>query len=102
MPLALANDPSLILADEPTGNLDSENTDAMANLFTLLAERYGKTAIMASHDPKAVERFTKIYSMRDGRFVSVSVEYPPFRIKGEKVYSSLGPAPGWKRPLRCR
>ncbi|MFQ5902244.1 MAG: ABC transporter ATP-binding protein [Candidatus Binatia bacterium] len=67
--LALANDPSLILADEPTGNLDTENTDAIANLFKLLAERYGKTVIMASHDPKAVEPFTKIYYMRDGCFV---------------------------------
>jgi len=67
--LALANDPSLILADEPTGNLDTENTVAIAALFASLAERHGKTVIMASHDPKAVEQFRKIYHMRDGRFV---------------------------------
>jgi len=67
--LALANDPSLILADEPTGNLDTENTAAIAALFASLAERHGKTVIMASHDPKAVEQFKKIYNMRDGRFV---------------------------------
>jgi len=67
--LALANDPSLILADEPTGNLDTENTTAVAALFASLAERHGKTVIMASHDPKAVEQFGKIYHMRDGRFV---------------------------------
>jgi putative ABC transport system ATP-binding protein len=67
--LALANDPSLILADEPTGNLDTENTGAIAALFASLAERHGKTVIMASHDPKAVEQFKSIYHMRDGRFV---------------------------------
>jgi putative ABC transport system ATP-binding protein len=67
--LALANDPALILADEPTGNLDTENTAAIAALFASLAERHGKTVIMASHDPKAVEQFKKIYNMRDGRFV---------------------------------
>lgn len=66
--LSLANDPSLILADEPTGNLDTENTTAIAALFSSLAEKYGKTVIMASHDPKAVEQFTKVHHMRDGRF----------------------------------
>ncbi|MGH7766607.1 MAG: ABC transporter ATP-binding protein [Candidatus Binatia bacterium] len=67
--LALANDPSLILADEPTGNLDTENTAAIAALFASLAERHGKTVIMASHDPKAVEQFRQVYHMRDGKFV---------------------------------
>jgi putative ABC transport system ATP-binding protein len=67
--LALANDPALILADEPTGNLDSENTKTISELFLSLAERYGKTVIMASHDPKAVEQFKKVYNMRDGKLV---------------------------------
>lgn len=66
--LSLANDPALILADEPTGNLDSENTAIIAALFLSLAERYGKTVIMASHDPKAVEQFSKVHRMRDGNF----------------------------------
>lgn len=67
--LALANDPALILADEPTGNLDTENTTAIAALFAFLAERHGKTVVMASHDPKAVEQFKKVYQMRDGRLI---------------------------------
>jgi len=67
--LALANDPSLILADEPTGNLDTGNTETITALFLSLAEKYGKTVIMASHDPKAVEHFKKVYNMRDGSFV---------------------------------
>ena len=67
--LALANDPSLILADEPTGNLDTGNTETITALFLSLAEKHGKTVIMASHDPKAVEHFKKVYNMRDGSFV---------------------------------
>jgi putative ABC transport system ATP-binding protein len=67
--LSLANDPSLILADEPTGNLDTGNTQTITSLFLALAEKYGKTVIMASHDPKAVEHFKKVYNMRDGNFV---------------------------------
>ena len=67
--LALANDPALILADEPTGNLDSTNAAAIAGLLKSLSTDYGKTVIMVSHDAKAVEVFPTVYGMRDGRFV---------------------------------
>jgi len=66
--LALANDPALILADEPTGNLDSTNAAAIAALLTSLATTYGKTVVMVSHDPKIAEVFPTVHSMRDGRF----------------------------------
>jgi ABC-type lipoprotein export system ATPase subunit len=68
--LALANDPALILADEPTGNLDSVNAAAIANLLKSLATEHGKTVIMVSHDPKTVEVFPTVYSMRDGQFLT--------------------------------
>jgi putative ABC transport system ATP-binding protein len=68
--LALANDPALILADEPTGNLDSTNAAAIASLLKSLSSDYGKTVIMVSHDPKTVEGFPTVYAMRDGRFVT--------------------------------
>ena len=68
--LALANDPALILADEPTGNLDSANAAAIVNLLKSLSTEHGKTVIMVSHDAKAVEVFPTVYGMRDGRFVS--------------------------------
>jgi len=67
--LALANDPALILADEPTGNLDSTNAAAIVNLLKSLAIEHGKTVIMVSHDPKMVEVFPTVHAMRDGRFV---------------------------------
>jgi putative ABC transport system ATP-binding protein len=66
--LALANDPALILADEPTGNLDSTNAAVIANLLKSLALEHGKTVIMVSHDPKVVEGFPTVHAMRDGRF----------------------------------
>jgi putative ABC transport system ATP-binding protein len=68
--LALANDPSLILADEPTGNLDSTNAAVIANLLKSLALEHGKTVVMVSHDPKTVEVFPTIHAMRDGRFTT--------------------------------
>ena len=68
--LALANDPALILADEPTGNLDSVNADAIARLLVSLAVDHGKTVIMVSHDAKTVAHFPTTYAMRDGRFES--------------------------------
>jgi putative ABC transport system ATP-binding protein len=68
--LALANDPALILADEPTGNLDSVNANAIARLLVTLATDHGKTVIMVSHDAKTVEHFPVTFSMRDGRFES--------------------------------
>jgi putative ABC transport system ATP-binding protein len=70
--LALANDPALILADEPTGNLDSKNAGVIANLLKSLAVDHGKTVIMVSHDPKTVEVFPTVHSMRDGRFVAAA------------------------------
>lgn len=66
--LALANDPALILADEPTGNLDSANADIIAALLVSLATEHGKTVVMVSHDPKTVSHFPLRYAMRDGRF----------------------------------
>ena len=68
--LALANDPALILADEPTGNLDSTNAAAIVNLLTSLAVVHGKTVIMVSHDPKMADVFPTVHVMRDGRFVA--------------------------------
>jgi putative ABC transport system ATP-binding protein len=67
--LALANDPAIILADEPTGNLDAKNADIISDLLVSLAQDYGKTVIMVSHDPKSVAHFPIEYAMRDGRFV---------------------------------
>jgi len=77
--LALANDPAIILADEPTGNLDEKNATAITKLLVSLSQDKGKTVIMVSHDPKCVAQFPIEYGMRDGKFVPLESE---MRISG--------------------
>ncbi len=71
--LALVNDPDLILADEPTGNLDVANMEIITRLLISLAKEQGKTVIVATHDQKMADTFPTIYQMRDGKFESHSV-----------------------------
>lgn len=63
---ALATDPLLILADEPTGNLDSENGKSILNLFSEL-QRQKKTLIIVTHDPFVANHCQRIVRMQDGR-----------------------------------
>ena len=67
---SLANDPPLILADEPTGNLDSHTSDQIMNLLIELNEA-GKTIIMVTHEPDIAEFAKKRIHMRDGRVEKV-------------------------------
>ncbi len=68
---ALANDPALIVADEPTGNLDSTTTDAVMALFAGLA-RDGKTVVMVTHERGLDSFFTRRVELADGRVVRVA------------------------------
>ena len=70
--LALVNDPPIILADEPTGNLDSHNAKVISSMLIDLAVSRGKTVLVASHDPKVVEQFPRVYHMRDGAVQQVT------------------------------
>jgi len=63
---ALANDPPIIVADEPTGNLDSYSADAIQRLLHQLAAA-GKTVIVVTHDVQASARFARVVTLRDGR-----------------------------------
>jgi putative ABC transport system ATP-binding protein len=65
---ALANDPEIILADEPTGNLDSESGEAILELLAQL-HREGKTIILVTHNPEAAAYAQRIVRIRDGRLV---------------------------------
>ena len=64
---ALVNHPALLLADEPTGNLDTENSIAVLNLLRDLNDRVGQTILMITHNPEAAEYAHRIVKMRDGR-----------------------------------
>jgi ABC-type lipoprotein export system ATPase subunit len=64
---ALANDPILLLADEPTGNLDSRTADEVLDLFAHLHRDKGMTIVMVTHGREVAERAERILRMRDGR-----------------------------------
>jgi len=67
---SLANEPSLLLADEPTGNLDSENAHSVFDLIIRLQQERGRTMVLVTHDATIAERAGRILHMIDGRIVS--------------------------------
>jgi len=66
---ALVNHPALLLADEPTGNLDTENSTAVLSILQGLNKRLGQTILMITHDPEAAAYANRTVTMRDGRVV---------------------------------
>jgi putative ABC transport system ATP-binding protein len=73
---ALANDPPLLIADEPTGNLDSKTADAVFALFETLTAQ-GKTVVMVTHDTSLARRIPRTVLMADGEMVGDAAELPP-------------------------
>jgi putative ABC transport system ATP-binding protein len=67
---AIVNRPAILLADEPTGNLDSENSAAVLGLLRDLNRRLGQTVLMITHNPEAAAYGDRIVQMRDGRIVA--------------------------------
>jgi putative ABC transport system ATP-binding protein len=66
---AIVNGPAILLADEPTGNLDSENSQIVLGLLRDLNDRLGQTILMITHDTEAAAYGHRIVRMRDGRIV---------------------------------
>ncbi len=66
---ALVTDPALVLADEPTGNLDSKSADDIANLLKQAAEEWGRAIVMVTHDLSIASHARRIVFMRDGSVV---------------------------------
>jgi putative ABC transport system ATP-binding protein len=66
---AIVNHPAILLADEPTGNLDTENSTAVLGVLRDLNDRLGQTILMITHNPEAAAYSHRIVSMRDGRIV---------------------------------
>ena len=64
---ALANDPAIILADEPTGNLDTKNTEVMMEFMRQLNLEYGKTVLIITHNPEVARKAKRLISIRDGQ-----------------------------------
>jgi putative ABC transport system ATP-binding protein len=66
---AIVNNPAIILADEPTGNLDTENSKIVLDMFRELNDKFNQTIIMITHNPEAAAQCSRIIQMRDGLIV---------------------------------
>jgi putative ABC transport system ATP-binding protein len=66
---ALVNDPAIILADEPTGNLDTKNTNDIMDLFTSLNKQKGLTIILVTHEPEVAKYTDRCVVFRDGHII---------------------------------
>lgn len=66
---AIVNNPAIILADEPTGNLDTENSEIVLDMFRELNQKFKQTIIMITHNPEAASHCSRIVRMRDGQIV---------------------------------
>jgi putative ABC transport system ATP-binding protein len=66
---AIVNDPQIIVADEPTGDLDRKSADEILTLLGKLNTEFGKTILMVTHDPQAAERAAVVHKLDKGRLV---------------------------------
>ena len=66
---ALANDPPILVGDEPTGSLDSKTADSVFNLFEELVYKQNKTILMVTHDNDLADRVSKVVTVSDGLIV---------------------------------
>jgi putative ABC transport system ATP-binding protein len=82
---ALINDPAIILADEPTGNLDSKSGAEIMGIFQELNERNGITVVFVTHEPDIAEHTKRIIRLMDGRIVEDAPVLHPRRA-GERAY----------------
>lgn len=71
---ALVNKPAIILADEPTGNLDTKNSDVVLNMLRQSNQELGQTILMITHNPEAAQFGDRIIHMRDGAIVAPEMD----------------------------
>ncbi len=81
--VALANDPVLLLADEPTGEVDTNTALGIFELLNDLNRRHGLTTIIVSHDPDIARRVDRVVAIRDGKTSSETVRQSAQKAKGE-------------------
>ncbi|HET8568654.1 MAG TPA: ABC transporter ATP-binding protein [Candidatus Limnocylindria bacterium] len=88
---ALLNDPALILADEPTGNLDSRSSAEILAILQRLGDQ-GKTVVMVTHEADVADHCRRIVRMRDGRIAGDERVVMPRRAEDEVARMALAPA----------
>jgi len=74
---AVVTEPKLVLADEPTGNLDTQNSESVLRMLKQLHEELGQTTIMITHNPEAATYAQRILQMRDGKILSPTPALAP-------------------------
>ncbi|MGB9799553.1 MAG: ABC transporter ATP-binding protein [Thermanaerothrix sp.] len=84
---ALASDPAIILADEPTGNLDSRASEEIAMLLRQISSEWGRTILLVTHDPRIAAYADRIVFLKDGQIVDETVME---RRNGEQVDLVVG------------
>ena len=89
---ALVTNPSIILADEPTGNLDSKSGAEIMNMFKTLHKEKGMTVVLVTHDPTIAAQAERVINVRDGHIIEPETQYAiPIRVpaysQGESAYS---------------
>jgi putative ABC transport system ATP-binding protein len=87
---ALANNPPVLIADEPTGNLDTHTADYVFSIFTQLVDQ-GKTILMVTHDETLAERTDRILRLSDGELVGDHRQVPEWRMKAVELRSATDP-----------
>jgi putative ABC transport system ATP-binding protein len=70
---AIVNRPAILLADEPTGNLDTENSQVVLDMLRGLNNEFGQTIVMITHNPEAARLTDRVIEMRDGHVVESSI-----------------------------
>jgi len=71
---AMVNHPAIVLADEPTGNLDSRNSEIVLNMLRDANRQFGQTVLMITHNPEAATVGDRVIHMRDGQIVGTATE----------------------------
>ncbi|HYN85863.1 MAG TPA: ABC transporter ATP-binding protein [Pyrinomonadaceae bacterium] len=89
---AFANDPSIMLADEPTGNLDSRNGQHVFDLMVEMNRRRGATLVLVTHDHELAARADRRISLRDGRVVSDTAAQDGAGAKADEGVAEVNPA----------
>jgi ABC-type lipoprotein export system ATPase subunit len=91
---ALVNRPSLILADEPTGNLDSERSTEVLALLRRFNREHGQTFVLVTHDPEVADACDRVVRMRDGRVRDESLPTLPTAMGLAPSDAAVTPSPG--------
>ena len=83
--IALANEPKLLLADEPTGAVDRKTADAILDMFRKLNEQLGLTIVIVTHDKELASRVNRVISIRDGKTSSERIIKSEYKKRMENI-----------------